>query len=116
MRDAMTVASGALASALQALEATAAQAAGGVTRMPRADDANRDGLDFAASLKRSIDRVDSVRQSAEIQSQAYERGDPGVSLNDVMIDLQKGSIALNMSVQVRNRLVSAYREVMNMQV
>ena len=42
--------------------------------------------------------------------------DDKVSLEDVMISLQKANLAMQGMVQVRNRLVEAYREVMNMQV
>ncbi|MBQ4797464.1 flagellar hook-basal body complex protein FliE, partial [Pectobacterium versatile] len=47
---------------------------------------------------------------------AFTLGKPGVALNDVMVDNQKASIALQMGVQVRNKLVSAYQEVMNMTI
>ena len=39
-----------------------------------------------------------------------------IELNDVMVDMQKASVAFQMGMQVRNRLVTAYRDVMNMQV
>ncbi|MDK1009411.1 flagellar hook-basal body complex protein FliE, partial [Cronobacter sakazakii] len=41
---------------------------------------------------------------------------PGGALNDVMVDLQKSSISLQMGIQVRNKLVAAYQDIMNMQV
>ena len=37
-----------------------------------------------------------------------------MSLNDVMVDLQKANVAFQTGLQVRNRLVSAYQEVMNL--
>ena len=43
-------------------------------------------------------------------------GKPGVSLNDVMIDMQKANISFQTTVQVRNRLAAAYQEMMNMPV
>ena len=43
-------------------------------------------------------------------------GDDKVSLSDVMISMQKASIGFQATVQVRNKLVSAYHEIMNMQV
>ncbi|MGQ8981114.1 flagellar hook-basal body complex protein FliE, partial [Enterobacter hormaechei] len=46
----------------------------------------------------------------------FTLGEPGVALNDVMADLQKASVSLQMGLQVRNKLVSAYQEVMGMQV
>lgn len=43
-------------------------------------------------------------------------GEPGIALNDVMTDMQKASVSMQMGIQVRNKLVSAYQEVMSMQV
>ncbi len=42
--------------------------------------------------------------------------DHGVALNDVMTDMQKASVSMQMGIQVRNKLVAAYQEVMSMQV
>lgn len=71
---------------------------------------------FAAELARSLKRVSQAQNMANTQAQAFEMGVPGVALNDVMIDLQKASIAFQTSVQVRNRLVAAYQEIANMAV
>jgi flagellar hook-basal body complex protein FliE len=49
-------------------------------------------------------------------AQRFEMGDSTVSLSDAMISLQKSSIALQQTVQVRNKLVSAYQEIMAMGV
>ncbi len=46
---------------------------------------------------------------------SFELGKPGVALNDVMVDLQKANVAFQTGLQVRNRLVSAYQEMMNLQ-
>lgn len=70
---------------------------------------------FAGELKRSLDRVSQAQQKASGQAEAFELGMPGVALNDVMVDLQKANIGFQMSLQVRNRMVAAYQEIMNMQ-
>jgi flagellar hook-basal body complex protein FliE len=57
-----------------------------------------------------------MQQAATGEAQAFQAGKPGVALYDVMIDTQEASLAFQMGVQVRNRLVNAYKEVMNMQV
>lgn len=69
---------------------------------------------FAAELARSVRRVSAAQKAAGAQAQAFELGAPDVSLNDVMIDLQKASIGFQTTVQVRNRLVAAYREISTM--
>lgn len=71
---------------------------------------------FAAELQRSIRRVSDVQQAASAQAQAFELGEPGIALNDVMIDLQKAGLAFQGAVQVRNRLVAAYQEIASMAV
>jgi flagellar hook-basal body complex protein FliE len=48
------------------------------------------------------------------KAEDFELGKPGVALNDVMVDLQKANVAFQTGLQVRNRLVSAYQEVMNL--
>lgn len=71
---------------------------------------------FAAELQRSIRRVTGAQNAATAQAKAFEMGAPDVSLNDVMIDLQKASIGFQMAVQVRNKLVAAYKEISSMAV
>lgn len=71
---------------------------------------------FAAELQRSIRRVSAAQTAASTQAKAFELGAPDVSLNDVMIDLQKASIGFQTAVQVRNKLVAAYKEISSMAV
>jgi flagellar hook-basal body complex protein FliE len=73
-------------------------------------------LDFQAILKEAVRGVSDAQNTAQTKAQAYQLGDDKVSLEDVMISLQKANLAMQGMVQVRNRLVEAYREVMNMQV
>lgn len=72
--------------------------------------------DFANILKSSLDSVNSQQQQAGQLSKAYTMGDDSVNLSDVMISAQKANIALQTTIQVRNKLLSAYTEIMNMQV
>jgi flagellar hook-basal body complex protein FliE len=71
---------------------------------------------FAAELQRSLQQVSTLENSATAQAKAFELGAPDVSLNNVMIDMQKVNLALQATVQVRNRLVAAYQEVASMAV
>jgi len=57
-----------------------------------------------------------LQQTAQTNTQRFQLGDPNISLNQVMVDKQKAALAFEMGVQVRNKLVSAYKEIMNMQV
>jgi flagellar hook-basal body complex protein FliE len=69
---------------------------------------------FAGELKKSLDRISDTQQNAYSQAEAFELGKPGVALNDVMVDMQKANIGFQMGLQVRNRVVAAYQEIMNM--
>lgn len=71
---------------------------------------------FATALKASLDQVNSAQKQAETLGKQFALGDDSVSLSDVMIAGQKASMSFQASVQVRNKLVSAYQEIMNMQV
>ncbi|HLU18561.1 MAG TPA: flagellar hook-basal body complex protein FliE [Pusillimonas sp.] len=71
---------------------------------------------FAAELQRSLERVSSMQHNATQQAKGFVLGDPDISLNNVMIDMQKASIAFQATVQVRNRLVAAYQEIASMPV
>ena len=73
-------------------------------------------ISLAGQLHAALDRVSEIQTSARTQAEKFSLGEPGIALNDVMTDLQKASVSLQMGIQVRNKLVSAYQEVMGMQV
>ena len=82
----------------------------------RAPAAAAAGTDFAAVLKSSLDGINSGQVDATRLARDFELGAPNASLNDVMVSMQKANISFQQMVQVRNRLVSAYHDIMNMQV
>jgi flagellar hook-basal body complex protein FliE len=71
-------------------------------------------VDFSALLKQSINTVNETQQAASSMTQAFEIGDSDVSLAEVMVSAQKASVSFQAMVQVRNKLVEAYQDVMNM--
>lgn len=73
-------------------------------------------LNFSDALKASLNQVNQVQMDAEKMGKSFAMGDDSVSLSDVMISGQKASISFQATVQVRNKLVSAYHDIMNMQV
>ena len=99
----------AIESVLQQMRATATQAG---FAPPAAAATERGG--FAAELQRSLNNISDSQTHAYSQAEAFELGKPGVALNDVMVDLQKANVAFQTGIQVRNRLVAAYQEVMNL--
>lgn len=99
----------AIQSVLQQMRVAAAQSG----LAPQADEAPQ-AAGFGAALKRSLDAVSGAQEAAYAQAHDFEVGKPGVALNDVMIDLQKANIGFQTVIQVRNRLVAAYQEIMNL--
>lgn len=73
-------------------------------------------VDFSAALKGALDGVNGMQQNADALGQRFALGDDSVNLSDVMIATQKASIAFQTTAQVRNKLVSAYHDIMNMSV
>ena len=70
----------------------------------------------AICLKAMAKRPEQRYQTASGLARAYESGSKEVALHDVMLSMQKANISFQSAVQVRNRLVSAYHDIMNMQI
>jgi flagellar hook-basal body complex protein FliE len=97
---------------LAQMRAMAAQAQGGVHRP--AESAN--GADFSGLLKSAVDRVSETQHKASNLAAAFSAGSTQADLSEVMVALQKANISFQAMTQVRNKLVAAYQEIMNMQV
>jgi flagellar hook-basal body complex protein FliE len=72
--------------------------------------------DFANLMKDSIDHVATMQNQATALANAYETGDKSVDLTKVMLEVQKAGLAFHAMTEVRNKLVDAYTQVMNMSV
>ena len=96
---------------LAQMRAMSAQAANRTEEPQAADKA-----DFGALLKQSIDQVNEVQQEASAMREAFERGQGDMDLAQVMVAAQKSSLSFEAMVQVRNKLIEAYKDVMNMAI
>ncbi|WP_250514224.1 flagellar hook-basal body complex protein FliE [Caballeronia sp. INDeC2] len=114
-----------LSAALSAIQSMASQAAGGTSGPTSAAGAvtGQSGTSGAASvgsfsdaLKSSIDKISDNQTKALGEAHAFEIGAPNVSLSDVMVDMQKANVGLQFGLQVRNKLVSAYNDIMQISV
>tara|TARA_B100000676_G_C18022073_1_gene813247 strand:+ start:186 stop:596 length:411 start_codon:yes stop_codon:yes gene_type:complete len=72
--------------------------------------------DFQSMFKNAIDNVNENQQTAAQLATRFEQGDPSIDLPEVMIALQKFSVSFQAMTQVRNKLVEAYKDIMNMPV
>jgi|ERR1035437_15030 flagellar hook-basal body complex protein FliE len=99
---------------VEQLKAAAARSQGSLNPLQTEKPAGK--VDFADALKTSLDQVNNAQQKADQLGQRFAVGDDSVNLSDVMISMQKANISFQATIQVRNKLVSAYHDIMNMQV
>ncbi len=98
-----------------ALAAGKSSSAGAISRAYEDRD-QPGGVDFATVLKSSLDQVNNTQQHAAKLARDFELGAPGANLTEAMISMQQASISFQYTVQVRNKFVSAYQDIMNMPV
>lgn len=72
--------------------------------------------DFGKLMNQAVNNVNDLQKTSAQMATSYEQGQAGVDITDVMIASQKASVSFQAMVQVRNKLIDAYRDVMNMPV
>jgi flagellar hook-basal body complex protein FliE len=72
--------------------------------------------DFNQLLSQALNNVNDLQYQGDQLRTRFDSGDRSVNLSDVMIASQKASIAFEATVQVRNKVVDAYKTIMNMPV
>lgn len=77
---------------------------------------NSSASDFSTMLKNAVDGVNSMQLESKDVQQRFEMGDPSLSLAQVMLTKEKSGIAFEATVQVRNKVLEAYKTIMNMPV
>ena len=99
----------ALQARAQGFEPATVQSDIGVDRAQR-------GAEFEALLGQAVDKVNSLQKQSGALAQSFERGDPDVTLSQVVVASEKASVAFEAMSEVRNRLVNAYEDIMNMPI
>jgi len=77
---------------------------------------NDSSSNFGSMLTDALKSVNDLQKDSGEKKTAFEMGDSSVTLGDVMIASSKSGIALDATVQVRNKFVEAYKEIMSMPV
>lgn len=101
--------------ALKAQEQQSAQAAGGAEDARKETSASRVGA-FEDALKEAFETVNNLQNNAANLQTRFDTGDRQVTLSDVMLATQKSSISFEAAVQIRNKLIEAYKTVSQMQI
>ncbi|MCC7116699.1 MAG: flagellar hook-basal body complex protein FliE [Burkholderiales bacterium] len=107
---------GRLAAAREALGVRDGLATRGAIAKNLAAPAAGGAVDFGELLRKGIAGVNESQQTAAVLGARFQSGDPSVGLEDTMIAVQKASLSFQQLVQVRNRVVAAYQDIMNMPI
>ncbi len=71
---------------------------------------------FADMLKNAFENVNNLQNESNSMQTRFDLGDRSVTLSDVMLATQKASISFEATVQIRNKMIEAYRTISQMQV
>lgn len=97
-----------LISQLRSMASTAAGAPAGT--------GGGDQVNFSEMLTKAVNNVNDSQQQATQLKEAFQQGDESIDISRVMIASQKANIEFQLMMQVRNRLINAYQDIMNMQI
>jgi flagellar hook-basal body complex protein FliE len=103
-------------SMLETLRAYQTQATGTVSDSSNVSTSNKVGQPtFFDSVKSALDRVNDADVKSDAMAEAYDRGED-IPLTDVVLSMQKASLSFEATLQVRNKVMKAYEDIMNMPV
>ncbi|MEA1867522.1 MAG: flagellar hook-basal body complex protein FliE [Thermodesulfobacteriota bacterium] len=101
-----------VAKVLAQLQSMAKASKGG----PSNQTGGKEGVDFASILSNAVDSVNETQKDAMNLAKTFEAGNTDIDLSEVMIALQKANISFQAITKVRNKLVSAYQDIMSIPV
>lgn len=102
---------GSMSNMINSLQSISQQASG-----KSAEISKESGVKFSDFLAQSLNQVDSTQKQAESLAARATAGDKSVNMHEVMIAMQTATLSLQETIQVRNKIVNAYQEIMNIQV
>lgn len=100
----------------QEMQAMASQTRLDMGQMNSPMEINPSSKNFSDMLGQAINTVNEMQLNAKDKTVAFEMGDPNLSLADVMVAKEKSGIAFEATIQVRNKVMEAYKQIMNMPV
>lgn len=83
---------------------------------PAASPVESPKADFQAAMASAVVQVSQSQLEAQRLQRELQLGNPNVSLEETMVAMQKAQIGFQSTLSVRNRMVQAYTDIMNMQV
>ena len=100
----------------QEMQSMASMARLDMPQMAPPMDINPSKANFADMLGEAINTVNSMQLDSRNKQRAFDMGDSSLSLADVMVAKEKSGVAFEATVQVRNKVLEAYKQIMNMPV
>ena len=97
-----------------ALKYAQASAPQGPLKIGGASGTTAGGASFGDTLKGALGEISAAQETSQDMIQAFLRGDP-VELHEVMAATEEAGIALEMLIEIRNKVTDAYRTLINMQ-
>lgn len=82
---------------------------------PRSDGVAGASPSFATTFKNALQQVNTLQEQEDVATEAYERGET-TDIATVVLMQQRASISFEATLQVRNKLLSAYKDIMSMPV
>ncbi|ART52988.1 flagellar hook-basal body complex protein FliE [Acidovorax carolinensis] len=101
---------------LRISSSTAPLTGAGLARRAAAPQAQGNEVGFSGALKGALQSVSAAQNHATGLQQEVQMENPSVSLEQTMVAIQKAQIGFQATLHVRNRMVQAYTDIMNMQV
>lgn len=77
---------------------------------------NKKSNNFINHFQTALGEISNIQNNSKKNIEKFQLNHSDISLNDIMINLQKSSISIELAIQVRNRIISAYKEIMNQQI
>jgi len=91
-----------------------------LTRLPAANrgtsGSSVQDVGFASTLKGALSSVSAAQDQAQALQREVQLENPNVSIEETMVAMQKAQLGFQATLHVRNRMVQAYTDIMNMQV
>lgn len=101
---------------LRISSSTAPLTGAGVARRAAAPQNDANSVGFSGALKGALQSVSAAQNRSSNLQTEVQMENPSVSLEETMVAIQKAQIGFQATLHVRNRMVQAYTDIMNMQV
>ncbi len=75
-----------------------------------------DSADFGAALGKALNEAGTAEKTADEAAKKFAAGDPDIGIHEVMIAAEKAQIAVKYAVTMKNKMIEAYKELMNTQI